>query len=334
MLAADRAFGTEVFVADADVLLGDACNAIKTGQRSELLRAIDTGTARAFMSEQAYWEIGRMSAVSARGNGVDHPSMRTLLEAEYLPRIPVVRTTSTAALHWMPSANDVGDPDDVAHVQLARLIGARAIYSHDKDLRRPGFAPRTRVEYEQRVVHLSVLSTRSETELGVSAVIGLAGGGTAEVVSWASVRFEVKSAVLWMSLALVFVAVSYIVLAPPERRRRIAGALEPVIERLGDAFERSETARRQLASTVLVTPVQDDRVEVRVGAHLARHPDLNMGEIRDSLDLTQSERRQLSALLSEHPSFEPTSRWGWSVGRRRNGFSTHPSATWKPRPTK
>ena len=45
-----RASGPEVLVADTDVVLGDACQVLTTGRPSELLRAIDTGTAIAFTS--------------------------------------------------------------------------------------------------------------------------------------------------------------------------------------------------------------------------------------------------------------------------------------------
>ena len=131
--------------------------------------AVDTGIAVAFMSEQTYLELGRMSAVCARGRGVNHDALRALLVDSYLPRVPVIRTGPSATDYWLPDVDDVRDADDVPHVQAARLIGAGAVYSHDKDLRRPGFAPADRDAYDQRVAHLSALSTRHDTEEGVGA---------------------------------------------------------------------------------------------------------------------------------------------------------------------
>lgn len=137
--------GPEIFVVDTDVLLGDACSVLADRRkRSELLRALDASTAIAVMSEQTFHEFGWMSAVAARARGVDHDDLRALISDTYLPRIPIVVTPAIDAGHWMPDAYDIADPDDIAHVQVARLISARAVYSHDKHLRRPGVAPSTR----------------------------------------------------------------------------------------------------------------------------------------------------------------------------------------------
>jgi predicted nucleic acid-binding protein len=330
MVVADQVFGTEVLVADTDVLLGDACDTLQFGRKSELLRAIDVGTAIAFMSEQTFHELGRVSALSARGRKVDHDALRSLIAEAYLPRIPVIRITSATGDCWLPRTDDVRDPDDIAHVQAARLIGARAVYSHDKDLRRPGFAPSTRDDYNQRVVHLSTLSARREAERDVGIVVGLTGGATSEAVSWASARFNVKPAVLWVGFTVVAVVLTYFALAPGERRRRIAQVIEPFTERLAEAMARNEAARMQLAASVLVPAGDVHRMEVRVATHLARHPDQTMGDIAEQLALSSLERRDLSSLLRAHPSFELSSRYGWSVGHTRRELTTNPPP-WTPR---
>ncbi len=328
MGVADQAFGTEVFVADADVVLGDACDVLASGRRSELLRALDAGTAIAFMSEHAFRELGWMSAKSARGRRVDHDALRALIIEGYLPRIPVVVIPGPREDHWLPDAADVSDPDDVPHVQVARLISAGAVYSHDRDLRRPGLAPATRADYDQRVVHLSVLSTRREAEHSFGLVVGFAGAGTAEAVSWTSVRLNVRSATVWFALAVVFAATAYLVLASPERRRRIAAGLEPVMARIGAAVQRSESARRKLSDARLITAPDTHRLEALVATYLARHPNTTMGDIAKALDLNTAGGRQLSVLLRSHPSYELVSRYGWAVGRTRPELETHPSLSW------
>src|SRR6185503_715664 len=122
---------------------------LQTERPSELLRAIDAGTAIGFMSERTFHELGWMSAKASRGHHVEHGALRALITESYLPRIPVVCTLAPESAHWMPDADDVDDPDDVAHVQLARLISARAVYSHDRHLRGPGFAPATRADFDR-----------------------------------------------------------------------------------------------------------------------------------------------------------------------------------------
>lgn len=271
-----------------------------------------------------------MSAVSARGRGIDHDALRALITDAYLPRIPVVVTPTANAEHWIPDATDIVDPDDVAHVQVARLISARAVYSHDKHLRRPRLAPATRADYDQRVVHLSVLSSRREAEHGVGLVVGVVGAGTTEAVSWTSVRIDVKPAMVWSALALMLAASAYFVLASLERRQLIAAWLEPVIARVGAALERSDIARRELSAVRFVTSPDTHRLEARVGMYLVRNPDATMGVIAEALDLSSGARCQLSVLLRSHPSFELVSRWGWAVGRIRSELETRSSSLWQP----
>ncbi len=322
--AAARAAGPEVLVADTDVVLGDACQVLRTGRPSELLRAIDAGTAIAFMSEQTFHEIGWMSAKSARGNDVDHEALRTLITTTYLPRIPVVSTPTPDDGQWMPDASDVTDPDDIAHVQVARLVAARAVYSHDRDLRRPGLAPPTREAYDRRLVHLSLTTDRAENERSIGMLACVTGGGTNEIVKWTSVRLKVRPATLWLGLTMVFAGTMYVLVSPPERRRRIADGLEPIIERIGTAIERSDRARAELQTTRLIPEFVPDRLEMIVASLLARRPELTMGEIGAELGLTTASRSQLSVLLRGHPVFERSSRYGWSVGRRRDQLATTP----------
>ncbi|MBO1756534.1 hypothetical protein [Allobranchiibius sp. CTAmp26] len=117
-----------------------------------------------------------MLAKGARSRGVRDGDLRALLEREYLPRISVIVVPSSGSGHWMPSADDVPGPDDVEHVQVARFISARAVYSHDKDLRGPGFAPATRAAYDERVAHLAAVAAFRQLEIGVSVLIPLEDG--------------------------------------------------------------------------------------------------------------------------------------------------------------
>lgn len=316
--------GPEVFAADTDVVLGDACAVLLTGEQSELLRAVDAGTAHAFMSDQAFREVGWMSAKSARGHGVDHDELRGLIGAEYLPRIAVVTTPQAEAGHWMPDADDVKDPDDVAHVQVARLIAARAVYSHDKDLRKPGHAPRTRGDYDDRIANLAAVTQRRELEHGIGMTFGLVGEGAAWAVGAAAGRLGTRIGVVWTGIAVAAAAATYLLLAPEQRRKTLAEAVNPGLGRLGAELERTDVAARALYTTRFITPVDTDRLEVRVAIHLARHPGSTMGDLADGLGLKTADRRYLSELLRSHPSFEKVDR-RWQVGRLREALETEPA---------
>lgn len=322
----------EVFVVDTDVLIGDACDVMTTpGSRSDLLRAVRSGTAIAVMSELTFHELGRMTAVAARGRGVDHNALRALLTDEYLTCIPVVKTPDANAGHWMPHANDIRDPDDRAHVQVARLISARAVYSHDKDLRRPGVAPATRADFDKRIQHLRDVSAYTEVERAVAVVGGVAISATASAVTGAAARLGTKPLFIWSGLGLAVAVFAQRALLSPMRRERVRARLDPLLIQVGSAIERSIAARRELAGTRLVASQTPHRLEVRVASYLVREPDSSMTTIAADLNLTTAERQQLAKLLRAHPAFELVSRWGWAVGRLREGLATEPSASWRPR---
>jgi hypothetical protein len=316
--------GPEVFAADTDVVLGDACAVLLTGEQSELLGAVDAGTAYAFMSDQAFREVGWMSAKSARGHGVDHDELRGLITAEYLPRIAVVTTPESEAGHWMPDADDVKDPDDAAHVQVARLIAARAVYSHDKDLRKPGHAPRTRSDYDDRIVSLAAVTQRRELEHGTGMAFGLVGEGAAWAVGAAAGRLGTRIGVVWAGVALAAGAATYLLLTPAQRRKTLAETVRPGLVRLSAELQRTDLAARALSTTRFITVVDPHRLEVRVGKRLARHPGSTMGDLADGLGLKNGERRYLSELLRSHPSFEKVDR-RWQVGRLRDALETEPA---------
>ena len=69
------------------------------------------------------------------------------------------------------------DPDDVPHLQVALLICANVVYSHDRDLRIPGFAPRWRRDYEIRLQNLTIVTSGRETEGALSIMFTAAAVG-------------------------------------------------------------------------------------------------------------------------------------------------------------
>lgn len=316
----------ELFVADTDVLLGDACDSLLSGHPSNLLTAMDAGAALAVMSEKTFHELGWMSAKSARGRGVADSDLRAMIEREYLRRIPVVVPPAEGSRHWMPDASDISDLDDRQHMQVARLILARIIYSHDRDIRRPGFAPATRAEYDSRVEHLAAIAANRRTEAAFTGLATLSSTAASTLVSWTSARLNIRPALAWATMAVTLAGSAVVMLAPPLRRRRIIDALAPLGERAKTSVERGAEGRRALAARgLLISPRDPMRFEVVVGAYLARNPGSHMGEIAEGLGMNADDRQQLSRILREHPSFELISQWGWAVGKSREALETFPA---------
>jgi hypothetical protein len=209
--------GGDVSVIDTDALLGDACDALLTGVQSRILAAIDGGAARIVMSDVAFFELGRMSAKCSRGRGVNDGDLRKEIQEQYLPRIPVVRVPSANSGCWMPSADEVKDPDDRAHVQVPRLITARVVYSHDRDLRRPGFAPPTPDAYDSRIGHLAAFTQSKRAEIGILVSARLTFSAVSWLVSKAADLLRVKGVTAWGLVAASVVGISYAVLANEPR---------------------------------------------------------------------------------------------------------------------
>ncbi len=190
-----RLGAVEVSAVDADMLFGDAAETLRTGVESVFLDAIDAGTVAAVMSDRAFHELGWMSARAARGHAVDHDALRSTITAEYLPRIPVAvvpelppasgpeaRGGAEHSTAWMPDASDIKDPKDVPHGQLARLVLASVVFSHDKDLRKPGYAPRFRRDFDERLGHLETITAQRTFEDGTG--FALAGLGEHAIGPW------------------------------------------------------------------------------------------------------------------------------------------------------
>lgn len=328
-----RSGPVDVSSLDADALLKDACAVLQTHQPSGLLHAIDTGTMTAVMSDQAYRELGWMSAPAARGHNVDHDDLRAIVIADYLPRIPVVTVPDGNQGHWMPRVTDVTDPKDVVHLQVAFLISGTVVLSHDRDLRIPGHAPRFRANYDERLDQLNVLAGHREAEDGAGLMLVTTVYGIHKVVTHGATKLRLSKAIAWSALGLSAVAALYWANSSPGRRTRISETLDPVISTISDAYARAGHAENAVKSSRLLAPRDTERLEVRVAAHLMRNPGKNMGDIAYELELGAHEQAQLSSLLGSHPAFERVSRYGWAVGRTRDKLETEPSKSWRPAET-
>ena len=226
----------------------------------------------------------------------------------------------------MPPADEVLDPDDVAHVQLARLVSARAVYSHDRDLRGPGLAPPTRAAYDVRLRELAALTQYREIETALGVGLGasaMAVRGAAKVTArLLSLKPAAAAAVLGTATTMVALKA----LSEPGRRRSMAAVSRQLITHVGEGVQRGNEAGRFLAANAYISRAEPQRLEVQVASHLARTPDQTLTQIGDALGLDRDGRRELSALMRSHVSFERSSPFGWSVGRYRRALETEPPA--------
>jgi len=322
MTAIPNPWAVEVIVWDTDALLGDACDMLAGTGRSGILGAIDARVVVALMSEQAYLEIGWVYPKAARGHGVDEDALRELIEVEYLPRIRVVTLPTALEDAWVPLIDDVNDPDDIQHAQLARLVAPCSIYSHDGHLRRPGYAPRDPATYSQFLETVAAVTHYREAAVGVAISINLTAMGASAAVKAAARRLQTKPA--WVSLGAFLVTATAVALAlrHPERRRRAGSAAGMALETLGGVAAGNAKACLALAAAALVRGGPRPRLEARAASYLARNPDSTITALRDGLGTAAPTHETLQEMLQSHSSFATTRPHHWALGSIRTTLAT------------
>jgi hypothetical protein len=220
----------------------------------------------------------------------------------------------------MPSADNVTDPDDVPHAQLARLVAPSGVFSHDKHLRQPGYAPTDRATYDSRVAHIYAVARFRETQTQVAVGINAAGVTVSAVVRGSARRLGISTTWAGLALAIVVVAVAATLLRPPERRHKAGVLLDRMGDSLASAVERSTTAQAALAATPLVPAEPAGRLEQHAAVFFACHPDSTITDLRRTLSAGAPAHSVIRAVLSGHPSFTMTGPRRWALGSVRSAL--------------
>lgn len=304
----------EVIIWDADALLGDACGVVAGGGRSEILAAIDAGILVALMSEQAYREVGWMYPKAARGHSVDEDVLRDVIEAEYLPRARVVTLPAALDEAWAPVIDDVSDPADVQHAQLARFVAPSCVYSHDKHLRIPGYAPSDRSAYREIVDAIGTLTHYREVLVGTAMSMNGTSLGVAAIARAAARRLRTRPSFVVIGASFLTATAVVLVLQHPERRRLAKDAATKLVESLEAAANRDDQAGLKLAAASLVRSDPLPHPEARVAAFLARNPEATIAELREGLGSGAPTLSELRRILELHPAFVSTGPHHWALG--------------------
>lgn len=309
----------EVAVIDTNVLLDDACELLAAGTfvGSPLLRAADHELAVLLMSEQAYLETGYMYAVVARRKNLDPDQLQQLIEGKYLPRIRVVTLPSTGDSAWVPDVADIVDLDDVPHAQLARLVAPSLVYSHDKHLRLPGYAPCDRAAYDERISYLVVRGRFRETQTEVAVAMNATGIMVSAAVRGGARRVGVSTTWAGLAAAAIAVAITVGLLRQPARRRAAGAVFDRLTTAMATAVLRDRTAAAALAASVLIPADTTPRLEQRVARLLTFNPGSTITELRELLGADAAEHQVVKALLEAHPAFTRTGPYRWALGAIR-----------------
>lgn len=125
-----------IVVVDTNALLSSIAHDCSRGQRSRLRKMAGWST-QLYASGHVFREMYRRlpKLVKSEPGGPTLADLRACLEEEYLPLIRFVKVTDDG------DVDTITDPDDKPTGRLANLIGPCLVFSDDKHLKNPGYAP-------------------------------------------------------------------------------------------------------------------------------------------------------------------------------------------------
>jgi hypothetical protein len=307
-------------VVDANALLSSVDNDCRKGPywRSRLLRMTDRGTAALYMTDQVYGEVyGKLSRM-ATCSPVPVDVLRTRFEETYLPVLRLVRVEAGNIVD--PQVLAITDPDDVPTGQLAKLIAPCVVFSEDRHLRLPGFAPDDWRSAAQYVVDLMEAATREHAATHRIDVASMPLSVVIELIKYVGRRTGIPP---WL-LGGIVIGGGALLLKDSERRKTIGKYVGPLVDAYNNEL-RQATMREQrglagLREIILPAPTVPT-VKQQVAIVLARQQQpLLAGEIQERmLDHFSAELvsavAEVRAVLKDGPEFVQFERYRWQFGR-------------------
>jgi predicted nucleic acid-binding protein len=303
-------------VVDTNALLSSVDNDCRNpGRRSRLLRMTDGGTAVLYAADHVYSEVYEKLPKIAESSPVSLAGLRARFEERYLPVLRFV-DVSTADIAD-PQVLAITDPDDVPTGQLAKLVGPCVVFSADKHLRKPGFAPADWLAVAKFAVDLADgIATQNAT--GQIAV--LPAWGLIELVSFVGRKTGISPLLLTGAV----LAAGVLLFRSPERRTAVGRYAIPVVQALAkmmaEGFAQEVNGSAGVREAILASP-EAPSVKQQVAIVLARQPEpLLAKEIQQRIERlfpvdfvpTVSEVR---AVLKNGSEFVAYQRYRWQFGR-------------------
>jgi hypothetical protein len=315
-------------VVDANAILSSVDNDCRKGPhwRSRLLRMASGGTAVLYAPDHVYTEVYRRMPKITRSSPVPLAVLRERFEAEYLPVLRYVTVDTSAIVN--PQVLAITDPDDVPTGQLAKLIAPCVVFSEDKHLRKPGFAPPAWREAAQFGVDL-VEGVTGQRITGNLATLPFRGG--AELVAFLGRKTGISP---WVIGAIV-AAGAGLVLTSPQRRQAIGKYVMPVAEALVKEMERSAALEQHGIAglrEILLAALPEPDVKQQAAITLARHEEpLLAREVQQRLlrffpDDRVAALTEIRTVLRDGSEFTQPDGHRWQFGRGRAMARTLPRA--------
>jgi len=304
-------------VLDTNALLSSIDNDCRLpGRRSRLLQMTDGGTVALYAADHVYGETYRRLPRIALSSPIPIDALRRRFEQEYLPALRFV-TVSTADVAD-PQVLAITDPDDVPTGQLAKLIPPCVVFSDDRHLRRPGFAP---ADWHAAARAAVAMADGVEKQEATAMLVVGAGFGTANLIKFVAAKLGAPAWLVFLGL----VGVGAAALWRPERRQVAAKYAGPVAEALFQMVEQAlieERLGREGLRQVIVPALAEPSLKQQIAIVLARQTEpllakevqaLMQSSFSDEMVPTITEVRNV---LSDNTEFFQAERHRWQFGRQ------------------
>jgi hypothetical protein len=309
-----------VGIVDANAILSSVDNDCRNGWTSRLLRSTTFDSTTLFAADHVYTEVYRRLPKIAESSPVPLADLRARFETEYLPVMRFVTMSLEDEPH--PQVLEITDPDDRPTGQLALLIAPVIVYSEDKALRRPGFAP---ANWRAAAGHTAVVAEAAGEERVAGIALYLPVAGVWNSSGALGRRLGIPP---WLPGAVLLAAVglgAYRLLLDPARRakaRDIGGKFVQTFSAFLAEQNRSKRDGLVGINTIIYSSRQEDlSVRQKVAIVLARSPEPVLaaevhGLIFDTFADDQVPAvREVRSALTEGSEFVLVDRYRWQLGR-------------------
>jgi hypothetical protein len=309
-----------VGIVDANAILSSVDNDCRNGWTSRLLRSTTFNSTTLFAADHVYTEVYRRLPRIAESSPVPLADLRARFETEYLTVMRFVTMSPENELH--PQVLEITDLDDRPTGQLALLIAPVIVYSEDKALRRPGFAP---ANWRAAAGHTAVVAEAAGQERVAGIALYLPVAGVWSSSGAVGRRLGIPP---WLPGAALLAAVglgAYRLLLDPARRAKVTDIGGRFVEKFSAFLTEQDQLKRDglagINTIIYPSPPEELSVRQRVAIVLARSPEpLLAAEVHDLIvdnfadDLAPAVRDVRSA-LTEGSEFVRVDRSRWQLGR-------------------
>ncbi|MCC9738536.1 hypothetical protein [Streptomyces sp. MNU89] len=307
-----------VAVVDTNVMLNSIDNDCRNeaeGWRSRLLLMSDRGDVVLYAADHVLDEVYEHLSKIAASSPVSLATLRARFEDEYLPALRFVSVSNLDEPD--PQVLAITDPDDVPTGRLAKLIGPCVVFSEDKHLKRPGFAPKRWLDVARSAVEMS---DGHQGQVLIFNAAALPLRGAVGLLTYSGRKASISP---WMLGGAVLGAGAFF-LRKPERRKEVAQFAGDVVNvvgtQLAGAVAKERRGIEKLRKVVLPAPTRPT-IRQRVAISLARQTEpLLAAELHGLISRyfpgePAVSVQEVRAVLEEGTEFVRVQRYRWQFGR-------------------